>query len=234
MTLQFMWPWTIHLMSQREIQLASFTSFHLPLPWSEWDQPCLHPWAGLKTCFTACGGWGHLPWPSHNQGSHCPLLLFRKWFYFQDINNNFFSDMNNDYAHGLESVWSSEWGPPSNPESQVQSQAHDQGVQLERHEEGDEGGGQKACKKLKLSFKPIQNSFHDSLMEMEYKLDVVHPLHHLPPGYQGPHHQVACLHLQTLLIMLFQDAQDGVGGPPCQLWQLHAGDVRGQTSHVLG
>ena len=78
-------------------------------------------------------------------------------------------------------------------------------------------GREKACKKLKLSFKPIQNSFHDSLMEMEYKLDVVHPLHHLPPGYQGPHHQVACLHLQTLLIMLFQDAQDGVGGPPCQL-----------------
>ena len=71
--------------------------------------------------------------------------------------------MNNDYAHGLESVWSSEWGPPSNPESQVQRQA---------------------CKTLKPSFKPIQNSFHDSLMEMEYKPEVVHPLHHLPPGYQ--------------------------------------------------
>jgi hypothetical protein len=41
---------------------------------------------------------------------------------------------------------------------------------------------------LKLSFKSIQN-FHDSLMEMEYKPEVVvHPLHHLPPGYQGPHH----------------------------------------------
>ena len=54
--------------------------------------------------------------------------------------------MNNDYAHGLESVWSSEWGPPSKPEWQEQSQAHELGVQLERHEEGDEGGGQKACK----------------------------------------------------------------------------------------
>ena len=85
--------------------------------------------------------------------------------------------------------------------------------------------------KLKFSFKPIQNSFHDSFMEMEYKPEVVHPLHHLPPGYKGPHHQVACLHLQTLLIMLFQDAQDGLGGPSCQLY---AGDVRGQTSHVLG
>ena len=66
-------------------------------------------------------------------------------------------------------------------------------------------------------------------MEMEYKPEVVHPLHHLPPGYKGPHHQVACLHLQTLLIMLFQDAQDGLGGPSCQL---HAGDVRGQPSYM--
>ena len=90
---------------------------------------------------------------------------------------------------------------------QVQSQAHDQGVQLERHEEGDEGGGgQKACKNppemalklfdlfdLVMTTKPPEfletysepfSWFHDFLMEMEFKLEV-HPLplHLLPPGY---------------------------------------------------
>ena len=67
--------------------------------------------------------------------------------------------MNNDYAHGLESVWSSEWGPPSNPESQVQSQAHDQGVQLERHEEGDEGGGAEGLQEVEAFIQTYSELF---------------------------------------------------------------------------